>query len=167
MSDITGDFVVSLDSQGRLAIPLKHRIAMQISDHDKMIITRGVETCLQGFNIQKWEQYKKEIHSKANDSPATKRWLNRGFFGKAHDVSFDKQGRITVPAELLKFAQLTDVNEVTVVGCDDFIEIWNPKLLAEGSAEQEAAVIAAMNTPTVVSASITTENNSEEKESIV
>jgi MraZ protein len=162
MSDISGDFVVSLDSQGRLAIPLKHRIAMQINDHDKMIITRSVETCLQGYNIQKWEQYKKEIHSKANDNPEIKRWINRGFIGKAHDVSFDKQGRITVPAELLKYAQIAGESEVTVIGCDDYIEIWNSKLLTEGSADKEAAVVAAMNTPTVVSQDIKSESNSEE-----
>ena len=151
MSDISGDFVVSLDRQGRLAVPTKHRAAMKSDEHDKLFITRGVEICLQGYNIDDWKEYKKEIHSKSHDDPETKRWVIRNFIGRAHEVFFDKQGRITIPEELLKFAQIEDLDEVTVIGCDDHIEIWNPKLLADGRVEKEPSVVKAMNTTTTVS----------------
>ena len=145
MSDVSGKFRVTLDGQGRLAIPLKLRIALQIAEHDKMVITRGVETYIQGYNIERWNEYKKEILSKSPNDLETKRWVIRDFIGSSHDVLFDKQGRITLPEELAKTTQVFGLDEVIVIGCEDHIEIWNPALLETGRAEKEQAVVAAMN----------------------
>ncbi|MBR6107464.1 MAG: hypothetical protein IKQ39_05600 [Oscillospiraceae bacterium] len=47
-------------------------------------------------------------------------------------ISPDKNGRITLPAELIRYAGFTD--KVVVVGVQDFAELWDEKTLAAHEA---------------------------------
>ena len=49
----------------------------------------------------------------------------RDFFGNVYDGKMDKQGRITLTANMLKHAGIE--NDVVIVGLNRFIEIWNPE----------------------------------------
>ena len=50
----------------------------------------------------------------------------RMFFSGAVEVELDKQGRINIPQNLRKYANLT--KECTVIGVSNRIEIWDRKL---------------------------------------
>ena len=53
--------------------------------------------------------------------------LIREFLGRAAEVSFDAQGRVVVPPDLLEWANLVGEKEVYVVGMHTNLEIWNTK----------------------------------------
>lgn len=49
----------------------------------------------------------------------------RDFFGNVYSGKMDKQGRITLNGKMLEHANIKD--EITMLGMQDFIEIWNPE----------------------------------------
>jgi MraZ protein len=74
------------------------------------------------------------------------RTLQRLFFGGAAEDTPDKQGRVLLPAHLIRYAGLT--KDVTVVGSNDHLEIWDRAVWAErlegieGSADNVAQRLA-------------------------
>ena len=72
-----------------------------------------------------------------------------GFFGGASEDTPDKQGRVLLPAPLLQYGKLT--KDVTVVGNNDHLEIWDRAAWAErlegieGSADHVAERLAAQS----------------------
>lgn len=63
------------------------------------------------------------------------RIFKRYFFGSASEGSFDKQGRVSVPASLRKAAHLE--KDVVLVGVQDRVEIWDKALWEERSMVSE------------------------------
>ena len=127
MSGLQGKYTVSLDPKGRLAIPSRHRNVFPGDQHDKIIITRGVDACVTGYYQEKWEEFEQRIES-MDRSYIEKVTMRREFIGRSVEAIFDKQGRVTIPADLVEFAKLKDCAEVFVMGCGGYIEIWNPEI---------------------------------------
>ena len=98
-----------------------------------------MEACVVGYCEEEWKRFKQKIDN-MKLSYKEKAALRREFIGRAVEVSFDKQGRITLPVDLLKYAHLKDVSEVVVMGCDNTIEFWNPELYESNQAEAEEIV---------------------------
>lgn len=114
----TGEYQHNLDSKGRLIIPSKVRDNMG----GKIIITRGLDGCLFGYNETVWDQ----ILTKLNTLPFTKkdaRDFTRFFASSAVTLEFDKQGRINIPNYLLDYANLS--NDCIIIGVINRIEIWS------------------------------------------
>ena len=90
--------------------------------HEHFIITRGLDKCLFGYTLEEWQQ----IEEKMKTLPMTKkdaRKFMRMFFSGAVEVELDKQGRINIPQNLRKYANLS--KECTVIGVSNRIEIWD------------------------------------------
>lgn len=139
MSQINGRNTVSLDPKGRLAIPTRFRMAFPENQRDDIILTRGFDPCVTGYYKDSWELfqrlfYKNELSQEEMDL------FEREFIGRRLDATFDKQGRITVPPHLIKYAQLENVNEVTVIGIRNRIEIWNPDVYDDIKSEKESVI---------------------------
>ena len=72
--------------------------------------------------------------------------MQRWFFASGSDAELDKQGRVVIPATLLKNAGIG--REVTVAGVYDHLEIWDrvswreQQQTVEGSAEDVAERLA-------------------------
>ena len=114
----TGEYQHNLDSKGRLIIPSKVRDGMG----ERIIITRGLDGCLFGYNETVWDQ----ILTKLNTLPFTKkdaRDFTRFFASSAVTLEFDKQGRINIPNYLLDYANLS--NDCVIIGVINRIEIWS------------------------------------------
>ncbi len=75
------------------------------------------------------------------------RTIQRHFFSGAAEAELDKQGRIMIPAPLLRYAGLD--RDVVVAGVHDHLEIWDRETWrrelneVEGSAEHVAERLAA------------------------
>ena len=105
-----GEYDHQLDTKGRMIIPSKFRYDL----NERFIITRGLDKCLFGYTLDEWQQ----IEEKMKTLPMTKkdaRKFMRMFFSGAIEVELDKQGRINIPQNLRKYANLT--KECTVIGC--------------------------------------------------
>ncbi len=103
-----GEYDHQLDTKGRMIIPSKFRYDL----NERFIITRGLDKCLFGYTLDEWQQ----IEEKMKTLPMTKkdaRKFMRMFFSGAVEVELDKQGRINIPQNLRKYANLT--KECTVI----------------------------------------------------
>ena len=115
---LSGEYRHNIDLKGRIIIPSKIRFEMG----DKIVITRGLDGCLFGYNEKTWDS----IMQKLSTLPYTKsdvRKYTRFMTSGAITLEFDQQGRINIPSYLNQYASLE--KEVVIVGVIDRIEIWS------------------------------------------
>lgn len=103
-----------LDEKGRLILPAKFREELA----GGLVITKGQERCLYVFPTAEFERLAEELKAQ----PVTRAY-SRVFFAGAHDEVPDKQGRVTIPAQLREYAGLD--RDVTVIGASNRVEIWD------------------------------------------
>ncbi len=117
-----------MDDKGRFALPAKLRAVLgpdKIPLLDgNLILTKGLEGCLSLYPEPEWQ----DIQDRLSTIPFTRkdyRFFSRRFYSSAALVSPDRNGRILIPAHLIKEADLG--KELLVIGVNRLIEIWNPK----------------------------------------
>ena len=118
-----GQAEYSVDSKGRVAIPAKMRNVMRPEAKESFTVTRGLEKCIFLYPMDKWSTIEEEL-GQLNTYDRQARNFIRMIMMWADDVSLDKQGRITLPKNLIEFADLGD--SAFILGAFDHIEIWNP-----------------------------------------
>lgn len=107
-----------LDDKGRVILPAKFREELA----GGVVITRGQEHCLYVFSAREFGN----IHDAIRKAPLTSKTARdflRVFLSGASDEVPDKQGRVTIPVNLRKYAGLD--RELTVIGAGNRAEIWS------------------------------------------
>ncbi|MBN1397879.1 MAG: division/cell wall cluster transcriptional repressor MraZ [Bacteroidetes bacterium] len=128
MSSFKGRYLYSVDEKGRVALPAKLRINLAASVKGNFVITRGFERCLYIYPQDEWNKLEQFVRS-LSFLDAQHRFYARTLFERANDSKLDNQSRITIPPDLIKFANID--NEVLILGVLDRIEIWNPAVYEE------------------------------------
>lgn len=113
----------SVDSKGRVAIPSSMRSVLSPEAEGTFTVTRGLETCIFLYPLDQWSQIEAEIAELNPFNREARRFVRR-IMRWAKEVSLDKQGRVTLPKSLIKFADLE--GSALILGSFDHIEIWNP-----------------------------------------
>ena len=98
---LLGEFNHSIDEKGRLIIPAKLRDDLG----ESFVICNGLEGCLFVYSQDEWNLFVAELNTLPRMNKDA-RIFKRYFFGSASEGSFDKQGRVSVPASLRKAAHL-------------------------------------------------------------
>jgi len=114
-----GEYSHHLDKKGRLIVPARYRPHLT----DGAILTRGLDRNLVIYPPDTWQT----VTSQLNDMPithSTSRALRRLIFSGAVELSIDRQGRISIPHYLRRYASLN--GQALLVGMETFIEIWEP-----------------------------------------
>jgi MraZ protein len=138
---LLGEHEHSLDDKNRLTLPARVREDLG----DQVVVTRGIDNCLDVFARDRFEQRAARISGLDSLSSAS-RTMQRHFFANATAVDVDKQGRIVIPAALLERVGIG--RDVTVTGVHDHLEIWDratwrdQRHEVEGSAEDVAERLA-------------------------
>ena len=115
---MAGDNFYTMDSNGRVTIPVKFRELLG----ESVQITRGIgEPCLYVYSKENWEIQKRKILDKG--SSVNLRKIRRFFLGMSEELPLDKQGRITIPKDFRTYADLSKKLFIADVG--DHIEIWD------------------------------------------
>ena len=132
-----GEYTISMDSKGRVAIPSKFRNLL----NSIAVVTRGLDQSLFLYPKKEWEA----IASKLAELPLTNansRAFSRLMLAGAFEAEMDKQGRMIIPDYLRKFANLN--KRVVVAGLYNRIEIWDEQawILYKGQTERESTAIA-------------------------
>ena len=123
---MTGRQECSFDPKGRLIVPSKYRDELG----EKFYITPGLDGCLSVYPVGKWE----EMMAKIAAAPRAAARKARHMLGITATCEPDKQGRIFVPQDLRKLANLGD--RVMFVGQYDYAELWNlDTFMADETAE--------------------------------
>lgn len=132
-----GEYTISMDSKGRMAVPAKFRAFLNGGG----VITRGLDKSLFLYTKDEWQK----IASKLSSLPlaqANSRAFSRLMLAGAFDFELDKMGRIIVPENLRKFANLT--KRVVCAGLYNRVEIWDEQTWEsyKQNTERESNVIA-------------------------
>ncbi|MBM7624371.1 division/cell wall cluster transcriptional repressor MraZ [Sporohalobacter salinus] len=127
---LMGEYIHSMDKKGRVIIPAKFREELE----DKFVVTRGLDECLFIYPMEEWQ----ELEDKLQSLPLTKKDVRifvRFFFSGATECQLDKQGRISIPANLREYSKLQ--KEVVIVGVSDRVELWSKEKWDDYLAEAE------------------------------
>lgn len=119
---LTGTFVRSLDDKQRFAIPKSLRDALGHPSTSVMFMAPGTDGSLALYTETAFSHMAEQLGS---DSPTAQdvRAFSRLFYAQAQRVEIDRQGRIRVPVELARLADLE--GEIVLLGVRDHLELWN------------------------------------------
>lgn len=118
---LLGEYKPSFTGKNRLALPKKLR--EQITGNE-IILTKGFEKCIFGFDKKVWEETAK-LELQKPISSVEGREIRRQMFAGAESVEFDDQGRFVIPETLIKYSGIGE--EITIIGAGDHFEIWSSK----------------------------------------
>lgn len=113
---------LSLDAKGRLAIPSRHRDALQTQAEGNLVLTAHPHRCLLLYPRPAWEPIRSRIMAFPSLDPQASK-LQRLLVGFAEEVGMDGAGRVLISPELRKFAVLD--KRVMMVGQGSHFEIWS------------------------------------------
>jgi MraZ protein len=114
-----GRYAHTLDTKGRIAIPSRFRDALT----EGVVATRGIDRCLALYPMASWTPLAEKVSALPLTDPDA-RTFRRMVFAEAAHLELDGQGRILLPPELRRYAELE--REAVVIGVNTSIEIWNP-----------------------------------------
>jgi len=124
-----GTQYLSLDAKGRLALPSRHRDAL----NGKVVVTIDTRAkCLVLYPLAQWQVVAEKVQSLPSMNPDNKRF-QRLFFGYANDLDIDSNGRILLPALLREYAAMD--KRVALVGQGHKMELWSDELWAAESGD--------------------------------
>ncbi len=117
-----GEYRHNLDPKNRIFIPAKLREELGAT----FVVAKDIrEKCLKVYSLEGWEKYITPLREQQRKiSEKILRFLHASLA----QVTPDSQGRIVLPPELVRHAEIE--KNVVIVGCCDYAEIW-----AEGNYE--------------------------------
>ena len=127
-----GTHAPRLDDKGRLVLPAKFREALA----GGLVLTKGQDRSIVVWPAHEFAAYADRLNEASRSNPRVQAYA-RVLFSGASDEIPDKQGRITLPAQLREYAGLD--RDVVVVGKGPTAEIWDAATWATYLAEQEEA----------------------------
>ena len=106
----------NLDSKGRVILPSEFRAELG----ESFYITMGFNRCVQVMSEDEFDRLRSQIRELPADMALSLQYL---LISPAKSVTPNSQGRVMIPQKLREDAGLS--GEVTVVGMDSRIEIWD------------------------------------------
>ncbi|MEC9488054.1 MAG: division/cell wall cluster transcriptional repressor MraZ [Halanaerobium sp.] len=113
-----GEYRHSMDSKGRVIIPAKFRDELGNS----FVITRGLDNCLFVYPMEEWRVLEEKMKALPLTSKNARTFV-RFFFSGAVETELDKQGRVSLPANLRDYASLE--KDVVIIGVSSRMELWS------------------------------------------
>jgi|UniRef100_A0A7C5ALR9 MraZ protein len=117
----TGSFFHTMDSKGRVSIPVRYRELLQ-ERQDRQVILTNWDGYILAFPQSEWVKVEAKLGELAlfrKDYRAFQRFLISG----VEECPLDRQGRILIPQNLREYAKLG--REVAIVGVVRNFEIWD------------------------------------------
>lgn len=127
-----------VDKKGRVSVPAQFRAALASESFQGVILIRShAHAALEGFAFSYMEEISRrlenfDLFSAEQDDLAT------AVFGESVQLSFDGDGRIVLPKDLLEFAGIDE--QASFVGLGNKFQIWNSDVLEKRRAEARASV---------------------------
>lgn len=118
MGRFLGTYEHSLDDKGRVTMPAKFRALLTEGGY----VTKSLDGCLALYTEEEFDRVAAELQDQQRRGSLARNAV-RTFAAGAAEASLDKQGRISIPANLRDYAGLD--REVVVTGAISRVEIWN------------------------------------------
>jgi MraZ protein len=113
---------LNLDVKGRLAVPSKHRDALQAQCAGNLVLTAHPHGCLLLYPQPAWEPIQAKMMALSSFDKQSSA-LQRLLVGYAEDITLDSAGRLLVSPSLREFAGVE--KQAMLVGQGGHFELWN------------------------------------------
>jgi MraZ protein len=124
-----GPSALTLDSKGRIAMPVRHRDVLTAMGATKVTVTKNPPGGLLIFPPAAWDDFSARVAALPMESAGWKRL----FLGNAVEVEIDASSRLLVAPELRDFADLS--RDVMLLGMGSFLELWDKRRYDEHEAQ--------------------------------
>ncbi len=125
----TSSYQHGVDEKRRVQVPAKWRPSTPDIEFTLIVWPKAKEgCCLRALPPKKMAELMRDIEAIPNTDP-NKAALKRRIGTQSIQVALDKAGRICLPEEMAKKADIKD--QAKLVGLLDRFEIWNPQRYAE------------------------------------
>ena len=125
---LRGNHPARIDDKGRLKIPNGFRALVDAQYGAELFVTSVTGEYVRVYPMAVWLEIERKLASVPSANPAKQRFLERvNFFGQA--LTMDRQGRVVIPPLLREAAAMA--GEVSVLGVQNHLEVWNQKRLLE------------------------------------
>lgn len=129
-----GTYEHAIDERGRIAVPAGYRQEFI----DGGVVRVNQEGCVELYTREGFEEEaERRISAEESTRSLSARRTRRSFLAGAFPVDLDRQGRILLPQAIRTTAGLN--GRAAIVGCGDYMEIWE----RESWNEEQAALAAA------------------------
>lgn len=119
----------NLDAKGRVSVPAEFRAKISDTAFDGVIVWPSFDgDYLEGGGIDLMEEYQRSLDM-IEYYDEGRLALQQAIFAESRRLSFDSNGRVTLPKELAEHAGLN--GKARFVGLGRRFEIWNPEKHAE------------------------------------
>jgi MraZ protein len=136
MAAFWSTYTNKIDRKGRVSIPALFRKPLIGPDFQGVVVFPGLHST--ALECRSWEQMDKlaETVDQLPEFSLQRDTLAVTIFGSSTPLSFDTEGRITLPQNLIEHAGLSD--EVAFVGLGRTFQMWQPEALAQFQQEARA-----------------------------
>jgi len=125
---LRGNHPARIDDKGRLKVPNGFRALIEQQYGSELFVTSVTGEYVRLYPMAVWLEVERRLADVPSQNPSRQRFLDRvNFFGQA--AAMDKQGRVVVPPLLRESAAMT--GEVSVLGLQNHLAVWNQKRLSE------------------------------------
>ncbi len=135
---------VTLDDKGRTVMPTRFRDHIVNEAQGKLVVTLGLEKCLQIYPQPAWEQVERALMELPTLIPQSQ-LLQRLIVGYATELELDGHFRFLLPPELRSVAKLE--RQVMLVGQGNRIELWDEARWNEQLERWSSGELAVANLP--------------------
>jgi len=131
---LRGNHPARIDDKGRLKVPNGFRVFVEQQWGSELFVTSVTGDYVRVYPMAVWLEVERKLASVPSTNPSKLRFLDRvNFFGQA--ASLDRQGRVVLPQLLRESAAM--VGEVSVLGLQNHLAVWNQKRLHERLFKKE------------------------------
>jgi MraZ protein len=125
---LRGNHPARVDDKGRLKVPNGFRTLIEAQYGSELFVTSVTGEQARVYPMAVWLEIERKLQAVPSSNPARLRFLERvNFYGQA--TAMDKQGRVLLPQLLRESAAMQ--GDVSVLGVQNHIEVWNLKRLLE------------------------------------
>lgn len=122
MTNFIGEHTGKIDAKGRVMFPSSFRKQLAGEGQEEFVVNRGFEKCLVMYPKKEWDKISKKINA-LNPFKAENRLFIRQFNNGATLVTLDAAGRVLIPKELQKYANIDA--DIYFAANGRKIEIWS------------------------------------------
>jgi MraZ protein len=131
---LRGNHPARIDDKGRIKVPNGFRTLIEQQYGTEVFVTSVTGDYVRLYPMAVWLEIERRLAEVPSTNPSKLRFLDRvNFFGQA--AAMDKQGRVVVPPLLRESAAMA--GEVSVLGLQNHLAVWNQKRLQERLFKKE------------------------------
>jgi MraZ protein len=132
---LIGTYECKVDTKGRIMMPIAIKKQLSKLVSDGFVLKRAVfNPCLELYPIQEWTQLMEKVNRLNRFNKKNNDFIRR-FTAGVKTVEMDVAGRLLIPKNLIKHAQIA--KEIVVSSAINILEIWD-KSLYEKAIDQAA-----------------------------